>query len=111
MTHEFYPCESTHLALRDQFLLDPSVTYLTHGTYGACPRPVLDEYQRWQRELEGDPLAFLSFVAWIIYAGTLAGRAAGGWHGRRAAYFSIIGFAMLVATLGAGLFLPGRHGS
>lgn len=60
MTHEFYPCESTSLALRDQFLLDPSVTYLTHGTYGACPRPVLDEYQRWQRELERDPLAFLT---------------------------------------------------
>ena len=39
------------------------------------------------------------------------GGAAGGWHGRRAAYCSIIGFAMLVLTLGAGLFLPGRHGS
>jgi ABC-type uncharacterized transport system permease subunit len=50
-------------------------------------------------------------VAWVIYAGTLAGRAAAGWHGRRAAYFSIVGFAALVLTLGAGLFLPGRHGS
>ena len=39
------------------------------------------------------------------------GRAAAGWHGRRAAYFSIIGFVALVLTLGAGLFLPGRHGS
>jgi ABC-type uncharacterized transport system permease subunit len=50
-------------------------------------------------------------VAWVIYAGTLAGRAAGGWHGRRAAYFAIAGFAALVVTLGAGFFLPGRHGS
>ena len=58
-----------------------------------------------------DPLAFFSFVAWLIYAGTLAGRAAAGWHGRRAAYFAIVGFAALVLTLGAGLFLPGRHGS
>jgi cytochrome c-type biogenesis protein CcsB len=58
-----------------------------------------------------DPLAVLSFVAWAIYAATLAGRAAAGWHGRRAAYFSIIGFAALVLTLGAGLFLPGKHGS
>jgi isopenicillin-N epimerase len=48
------------LALRDEFLLDPAVTYLTHGTFGACPRPVLDEYQRLQRELERNPLAFLS---------------------------------------------------
>ncbi|MEK7701318.1 MAG: cytochrome c biogenesis protein CcsA [candidate division NC10 bacterium] len=58
-----------------------------------------------------DPLALLSFVAWGIYAGTLAGRAAAGWHGRRAAYFAIFGFAALVLTLWAGLFLPGKHGS
>src|SRR5438093_1058348 len=58
-----------------------------------------------------DPLALLAFVAWAIYAGTLAGRAAAGWHGRRAAYFAIIGFAARVLTLGAGMFLPGRHGS
>ncbi len=58
-----------------------------------------------------DPLALFSLVAWIIYAGTLAGRAAAGWHGRRAAYCAIAGFVALVVTLGAGLFMPGRHGS
>jgi cytochrome c-type biogenesis protein CcsB len=58
-----------------------------------------------------DPLAFFSLVAWIIYAGTLGGRAMAGWHGRRAAYFAIAGFAALVITLGVGLFVPGRHGS
>ena len=57
-----------------------------------------------------DPLALFSFVAWAIYAATLAGRAAAGWRGRRAAYFAVAGFAALVITLGAGLFLPGRHG-
>jgi cytochrome c-type biogenesis protein CcsB len=57
-----------------------------------------------------DPLALLSFVAWAIYAAILAGRAAAGWHGRRAAWYAIAGFAALVLTLGAGLFLPGRHG-
>jgi ABC-type uncharacterized transport system permease subunit len=65
----------------------------------------------WGSTFTFDPVAVLSFVAWLIYAGTLAGRAAAGWHGRRAAYFSIVGFAALVLTLGAGLFLPGRHGS
>jgi cytochrome c-type biogenesis protein CcsB len=65
----------------------------------------------WGTVFTFDPLAILSFVAWLIYAATLAGRAAAGWHGRRAAYFSIIGFAALILTLGAGLFLPGRHGS
>jgi cytochrome c-type biogenesis protein CcsB len=65
----------------------------------------------WGSAFTFDPLAFFSLVAWVIYAGTLAGRAAAGWHGRRAAYFAIAGFAALVLTLGAGLFLPGRHGS
>ena len=65
----------------------------------------------WGATFTFDPVAVLSFVAWLIYAGTLAGRAAAGWHGRRAAYFSIVGFVALVLTLGAGLFLPGRHGS
>ncbi|HZN52206.1 MAG TPA: cytochrome c biogenesis protein CcsA, partial [Methylomirabilota bacterium] len=57
-----------------------------------------------------DPVALLSYLAWAVYAATLAGRAVGGWQGRRAAYFAILGFAALALTLGAGLFLPGRHG-
>ena len=64
----------------------------------------------WGSVFTFDPLAFFSLVMWVIYAGTLAGRAAAGWHGRKAAYFAIVGFAALVVTLGAGLFLPGRHG-
>ena len=65
----------------------------------------------WGSVFAPDPLAFFSVVAWVIYAGTLAGRTAGGWHGRRAAYYAIVGFAALVLTLGAGLFLPGMHGA
>ena len=39
---------------------DPAITYLTHGTYGACPRPVV-EYQRALRaELESNPIRFLT---------------------------------------------------
>jgi len=65
----------------------------------------------WGSVLTFDPLASLSSLAWAIYAATLAGRAVAGLHGRRAAYFAVVGFTMLVLTLGAGLFLPGRHGS
>ena len=46
-------------AVRDLFLLDPDVTFLNHGSYGACPRPVFERYQRWQRELEREPVEFL----------------------------------------------------
>ena len=45
--------------LNTYFLLDPSVTFLNHGSFGATPRPVFEEYQRWQVELERQPVEFL----------------------------------------------------
>jgi isopenicillin-N epimerase len=45
--------------LRSQFLLDPSVTFLNHGSFGATPIPVFETYQNWQRELERQPVEFL----------------------------------------------------
>ncbi|HEY8408518.1 MAG TPA: aminotransferase class V-fold PLP-dependent enzyme [Gaiellaceae bacterium] len=45
--------------MRDLFLLDPEVTYLNHGSFGACPRPVFEAYQRRQRELEREPVEFI----------------------------------------------------
>jgi isopenicillin-N epimerase len=45
--------------LRDEFLLDPNVTFLNHGSFGACPRAVFDRYQEWQLELERQPVLFL----------------------------------------------------
>jgi len=46
--------------LRHLFLLDPDVVFLNHGSFGACPRPVFEEYQRLQLELEREPVEFLS---------------------------------------------------
>ena len=46
--------------MKELFLLDPGVVYLNHGSYGACPRPVFEAYQRWQRELEREPVEFLA---------------------------------------------------
>lgn len=40
-------------------MLDPEVTFLNHGSFGATPRVVFDEYQRWQRELERQPVEFI----------------------------------------------------
>ena len=45
--------------LNTHFLLDPSVTFLNHGSFGATPKLVFDEYQRWQLELERQPVEFL----------------------------------------------------
>ena len=44
---------------RDAFLLDPDLVFLNHGSYGACPAEVFADYQRWQRELERNPVQFL----------------------------------------------------
>ena len=43
-----------------EFLLRRGITFLNHGSFGACPRPVFAEYQRWQRELEEQPVEFLA---------------------------------------------------
>jgi isopenicillin-N epimerase len=45
--------------LSSQFLLDPSIIFLNHGSFGACPKPVFDQYQHWQRKLEEQPVLFL----------------------------------------------------
>ena len=42
-----------------QFLLDSTITFLNHGSFGACPQPIFDEFQRFQRELELDPVHFI----------------------------------------------------
>ncbi|MBF6641937.1 aminotransferase class V-fold PLP-dependent enzyme [Flavobacterium sp. J49] len=45
--------------MKSQFLLDPSVTFLNHGSFGACPKPIFEAYQRFQLELEKEPVVFI----------------------------------------------------
>jgi isopenicillin-N epimerase len=45
--------------LQQHFLLDPSIHFLNHGSFGAAPKPVFESYQRWQRRLESQPVFFL----------------------------------------------------
>lgn len=45
---------------KEYFLLDSEITYLNHGSYGSCPRPVFEDYQNWQRKLETQPVDFFT---------------------------------------------------
>ena len=45
--------------LAGHWALDPSITFLNHGSFGACPRPVLDVQQAWRDQLEAEPIRFL----------------------------------------------------
>ncbi|MBM3412992.1 MAG: aminotransferase class V-fold PLP-dependent enzyme [Bacteroidetes bacterium] len=47
-------------ALRQQFLLRPDITYLNFGSFGACPRPVFEQYQQFQLALEQEPVQFIT---------------------------------------------------
>lgn len=46
--------------MKERFLLDPDVTFLNHGSFGATPKPVFEAYQAWQRELEREPVDFIA---------------------------------------------------
>lgn len=46
--------------LKSLFLLDTNVTFLNFGSFGACPKPVFEDYQKWQLELEYEPVQFMT---------------------------------------------------
>lgn len=42
------------------FYLDPTITFLNFGSFGACPKPVFEQYQQWQLLLEKEPVQFIA---------------------------------------------------
>ncbi|HEX9388445.1 MAG TPA: aminotransferase class V-fold PLP-dependent enzyme [Anaerolineales bacterium] len=46
-------------SLKEYFLLDPTLVFLNHGSFGATPKPVFEAYQNWQLRLERQPVLFL----------------------------------------------------
>ncbi len=50
------PAPSEHAT---HWSLDPQVVYLNHGSFGACPRPVLEAQDRYRAELEREPIVFV----------------------------------------------------
>lgn len=54
------PPSPLRLNLRAQFMIDPALALLNHGSFGAVPRPVFDEHTRWRTEIENDPVEILA---------------------------------------------------
>lgn len=60
MNHDARDDMSTPIAeVGNEFLLPRDIAFLNHGSFGARPRAVFEMYQRWQRELEAQPVEFL----------------------------------------------------
>lgn len=46
--------------LKTQFLINSNITFLNFGSFGACPKPIFEDYQKWQLELEQEPVQFIT---------------------------------------------------
>jgi isopenicillin-N epimerase len=46
--------------IKDLFMLNEEVTFLNFGSFGACPTPIFDRYVAFQREMECDPVQFIT---------------------------------------------------
>jgi ABC-type transport system involved in cytochrome c biogenesis permease subunit len=64
----------------------------------------------WGSYWSWDPKETWAAITWLVYAGYLHMRITRGWRGRRAAYFAIFGFAVVMFTFfGVTYLLPGLH--
>jgi ABC-type transport system involved in cytochrome c biogenesis permease subunit len=88
--------KTIHIAFPLLTLMIAAGAYWANRTWGS--------YWSW------DPKETWALITWLVYAGYLHMHMVRGWRGRRAAYFAIIGFAIVLFTFfGVTYLLPGLH--
>ena len=63
----------------------------------------------WGTYWSWDPKETWSLITWFVYATMLHARMMRGWHGKRIAYLSIVGFIAVIFTYFGVNYLPGLH--
>jgi len=100
--------------LPDREVLD-RITYKTIGVAFPLLTLMIAAGAYWANRAWGsywnwDPKETWAAITWLVYAGYLHMRITRGWRGRRAAYFAILGFAVVMFTFfGVTYLLPGLH--
>ncbi len=46
--------------MKNEFLLRNDITFLNHGSFGACPKKVFEKYQQYQKDFESQPVEYFA---------------------------------------------------
>jgi isopenicillin-N epimerase len=57
--------------LSKHWILDPNITFLNHGSFGACPKLILDKQTKLRTSLEFDPVTFMESTARELWTESL----------------------------------------
>lgn len=79
VTEHTFPPPVVRPDLKSEWLLDPRITFLNHGSFGAVPCCVFVEQTRWRLRMEAEPIEFLGRQAAELLAA--ARKAVGAWLG------------------------------
>jgi cytochrome c-type biogenesis protein CcsB len=67
--------------------------------------------EAWGQFWEWDPKQTFSLMTWALYGALVQLRHSAGWHGRRVAVLTMVGFALVLGSfVGFGVMPTGRHG-
>ena len=58
--------------LSKHWTLNPETVFLNHGSFGACPKVILNEQERLRRQLETDPVQFMEVDARELWTQALS---------------------------------------